>query len=402
MMRVCAAVSGSVRRLARGGGLAGGAHTGEGTDERRQAWDGAGASPGARRGGPPRGRARAPPDPAAPLLADDQAGLGQDLGVVADRRLRLAERVLQIARADLAGGRRSGSAAAGGPGRPARRTTWARLVGLAPRRAARRGPTGSSTSALVGACDVVAVPSVASPISIDNCRCICDHRSIDSRQSIGGGTRCPESSSPSTSSDLDAGRRLLLEAVRHRAGQGAARLRQLRHRRAAAEAGAHRGRRRAAARSTTSASRSSPPTRSPPRSRGSPPRASPPRPRTRSSCCYAVQDKVWVDGPDGEPWEIYTVLADVEMPPASCAPSSPATTRMCCASAPESAAALLLTPAVTDDLARRRRRAEARRHRAARRGRRRFGHRRPAALARRRRAAAARELDRHRRRRWSR
>lgn len=28
------------------------------------------------------------------------------------------------------------------------------------------------------------------------------------------------------------------------------------------------------------------------------------------SCCYAVQDKVWVDDPDGAPWEIYTVLAD--------------------------------------------------------------------------------------------
>ena len=32
------------------------------------------------------------------------------------------------------------------------------------------------------------------------------------------------------------------------------------------------------------------------------------------ACCYAVQDKVWVDGPSGEPWEIYTVLHDVEMP----------------------------------------------------------------------------------------
>lgn len=32
------------------------------------------------------------------------------------------------------------------------------------------------------------------------------------------------------------------------------------------------------------------------------------------SCCYAVQDKVWVDDPSGAPWEIYTVLADVEMP----------------------------------------------------------------------------------------
>jgi catechol 2,3-dioxygenase-like lactoylglutathione lyase family enzyme len=32
------------------------------------------------------------------------------------------------------------------------------------------------------------------------------------------------------------------------------------------------------------------------------------------TCCYAVQDKVWVNGPDAEPWEIYTVLADAEMP----------------------------------------------------------------------------------------
>jgi catechol 2,3-dioxygenase-like lactoylglutathione lyase family enzyme len=32
------------------------------------------------------------------------------------------------------------------------------------------------------------------------------------------------------------------------------------------------------------------------------------------TCCYAVQDKVWVNGSDQEPWEIYTVLADAEMP----------------------------------------------------------------------------------------
>lgn len=30
-------------------------------------------------------------------------------------------------------------------------------------------------------------------------------------------------------------------------------------------------------------------------------------------CCYATQDKVWVDDPDGAPWEVYTVLADVEV-----------------------------------------------------------------------------------------
>ena len=29
-----------------------------------------------------------------------------------------------------------------------------------------------------------------------------------------------------------------------------------------------------------------------------------------STCCYAVQDKVWVTGPGGERWEVYTVLAD--------------------------------------------------------------------------------------------
>ena len=28
------------------------------------------------------------------------------------------------------------------------------------------------------------------------------------------------------------------------------------------------------------------------------------------TCCYAVQDKVWVKDPDGAPWEVYTVLAD--------------------------------------------------------------------------------------------
>ena len=29
-------------------------------------------------------------------------------------------------------------------------------------------------------------------------------------------------------------------------------------------------------------------------------------------CCYALQDKVWVSDPDGAPWEVYTVLADVD------------------------------------------------------------------------------------------
>ena len=29
-----------------------------------------------------------------------------------------------------------------------------------------------------------------------------------------------------------------------------------------------------------------------------------------TTCCFATQDKVWVTGPGGERWEIYTVLAD--------------------------------------------------------------------------------------------
>jgi catechol 2,3-dioxygenase-like lactoylglutathione lyase family enzyme len=43
------------------------------------------------------------------------------------------------------------------------------------------------------------------------------------------------------------------------------------------------------------------------------------------SCCYAVQDKVWVSDPDGARWEVYTVLADAP----NLAPASMATTGEC-------------------------------------------------------------------------
>ena len=49
------------------------------------------------------------------------------------------------------------------------------------------------------------------------------------------------------------------------------------------------------------------------------------------ACCYARQDKVWVDGPSGEPWEIYTVLADVEMPAGQLRTTDPETGTSCCA-----------------------------------------------------------------------
>jgi catechol 2,3-dioxygenase-like lactoylglutathione lyase family enzyme len=49
------------------------------------------------------------------------------------------------------------------------------------------------------------------------------------------------------------------------------------------------------------------------------------------TCCFALQDKVWVDGPDREPWEIYTVLADAGT-------DTIAGDAMCCTDAAESAA----------------------------------------------------------------
>jgi catechol 2,3-dioxygenase-like lactoylglutathione lyase family enzyme len=53
-----------------------------------------------------------------------------------------------------------------------------------------------------------------------------------------------------------------------------------------------------------------------------------------TSCCYAVQDKVWVDGPGGEPWEIYTVLADTEMPAGDLRSTAPGEAA-CCATRPD-------------------------------------------------------------------
>ena len=32
----------------------------------------------------------------------------------------------------------------------------------------------------------------------------------------------------------------------------------------------------------------------------------------KTDCCYALQDKVWVKDPDGNPWEVFVVLKDGE------------------------------------------------------------------------------------------
>jgi catechol 2,3-dioxygenase-like lactoylglutathione lyase family enzyme len=42
-----------------------------------------------------------------------------------------------------------------------------------------------------------------------------------------------------------------------------------------------------------------------------------------TACCYAVQDKVWVDDPDGNSWEVFVVKSD--------APVMRETSSTCCA-----------------------------------------------------------------------
>lgn len=56
------------------------------------------------------------------------------------------------------------------------------------------------------------------------------------------------------------------------------------------------------------------------------------------ACCYAVQDKVWVDGPGGEPWEIYTVLSDDDAPAGDLRSAEPSGAA-CCATRPDLAVA---------------------------------------------------------------
>lgn len=35
-----------------------------------------------------------------------------------------------------------------------------------------------------------------------------------------------------------------------------------------------------------------------------------PREEMQTTCCYALQDKAWVNDPDGNEWEVFTVLQD--------------------------------------------------------------------------------------------
>ena len=48
-----------------------------------------------------------------------------------------------------------------------------------------------------------------------------------------------------------------------------------------------------------------------------------------TTCCYATQDKVWVTGPGGGRWEVYTVKADSEAFGVGPADAPPAATTCC-------------------------------------------------------------------------
>ena len=56
-----------------------------------------------------------------------------------------------------------------------------------------------------------------------------------------------------------------------------------------------------------------------------------------TGCCYALQTKAWVHDPDGAPWEIYAVLADLDTPtgeaPTGEAPTGEAGDASACCSA---------------------------------------------------------------------
>ncbi|GHF41337.1 ArsI/CadI family heavy metal resistance metalloenzyme [Streptomyces griseosporeus] len=50
-----------------------------------------------------------------------------------------------------------------------------------------------------------------------------------------------------------------------------------------------------------------------------------------TSCCYALQDKVWVTGPGKEPWEVYVVKGDADtLEKAGTAPDACCGTTACC------------------------------------------------------------------------
>ena len=57
-------------------------------------------------------------------------------------------------------------------------------------------------------------------------------------------------------------------------------------------------------------------------------------PEHNVACCHAVQDKVWVDDPDGAPGEVYTVLEHVQTDAGQLRTPDPANGSACCSVTP--------------------------------------------------------------------
>jgi catechol 2,3-dioxygenase-like lactoylglutathione lyase family enzyme len=57
-----------------------------------------------------------------------------------------------------------------------------------------------------------------------------------------------------------------------------------------------------------------------------------PRDEMQTACCYALQDKAWVRDPDGNEWEVFAVLADLEQSNNSCCQPGESTASEGCAS----------------------------------------------------------------------
>ena len=172
-------------------------------------------------------------DPDAALLAVEQAGLVQHLEVVADRRLGQVEGVVEVADARLA-------AVVGGdqreqpqPDRVGERLEQRRdRARPAPRVSGSRDQRRAAGDRL----DRRQRRETSTCVNIDRHRCLVQPQT-STFINISRRSTMSRIQLALNVDDLDSLDRLLLRAVRHRAGQAPARLRQLRRRRAAAQAG---------------------------------------------------------------------------------------------------------------------------------------------------------------------
>ena len=246
-------------------------------------------------------------DPDAALLAVEQAGLVQHLEVVADGRLGEVEGVVEVADAGLAVRVRGDQREQPQPDRVGERLEQRRdPLGLARRSAARLVSGEQQATVSTGVSSSQRLRHASILTDVDVCGNLDRHR----QSSMSQEDTMSRLQLALNVDDLDASIAFYSHAVRHRAGQGPARLRQLRRRRAAAEARADREPR---------------PRRlaQPPRRRGrrhrhrrrraDPPRPRPASPRSTSATRPAATPSRTSSGsrapPNGERWEIYTVLA---------------------------------------------------------------------------------------------